>query len=544
MKTMRNFKIKVRLWLLTILALIGVVAVASISLVSLNYALMGEKELQTRKLVETAYSTLEAQHRMIAKGELDEAAAKASALKIIKDIRYDGDNYFWINDMHPTMVMHPIKPELDGKDLSANEDKSGKKIFVAFVDKVKKDGEGFVSYLWPKPGFDKPVPKLSYVKGFKPWGWVVGTGIYVDDVQKAIRSKLMSIGTTVLTILIVLAGLSYLVNRSIIHPLRNTIVAMDDISHGDGDLTVRLDSSGKDELSELSVSFNRYTEKIQDIVRNVQSATGELTSSSNELNNISSETSSVMVQQRSEMQQAATAVTEMAATVQEIARSSESAAASAQEADLASTDGRRIIGEAASTINRLATEVERSAEVINRLEHESDAIGSVLDVIRGIAEQTNLLALNAAIEAARAGEQGRGFAVVADEVRTLASRTQQSTQEIQEMIEKLQSGSREAVQVMESSRATTQVTVDKASEAAESLNKIVEAVNIISDMNRQIATAAEEQSVVAREIDKNIVQISGLTESSAEQTSHVSDASARLHQLSNSLSELVKRFKV
>jgi len=545
MINMRNIKIKVRLWLLATLALTGVVAVAAISLMVFHSALMQEKEHQTRKLVESAHSILVSQHARFTKGELDEASAKASALKTIKAIRYDGSNYFWINDMHPNMIMHPIKPALDGKDLSDIKDPSGKKIFVAFANAVKEGGgSGYVPYLWPRPGSDDPVAKLSYVKEFKPWGWIIGSSIYIDDVEAAFWSQVTTISLLVVIILVFLTVLSLAITVSILSPLRKTTAAMDDISQGEGDLTARLDDSGSDEISEMSTAFNRYTEKIHSIVGKVQEAARELTSSSDDLNSVSTETNSSMLQQRNETQQAATAVTEMAATVKEIAKSSEAAAFSAKEADKEALDGKVIIGEAAESINTLASEVEKSAEVINRLESGSDAIGSVLDVIRGIAEQTNLLALNAAIEAARAGEQGRGFAVVADEVRTLASRTQQSTQEIQEMIESLQSGSREAVKVMESSRATTQKTVEKTSEAADSLNKIADAVAVISDMNIQIAGAAEEQSAVAQEIDRNIVQISDLADNGAEQSTHVSDASERLSGLSSSLAGLVDKFKV
>jgi len=541
---MRNLKINVRLWLLTILALAGVIVVTVISLNMFNSKMLQEKEQQTRKLVEVAHSILVVHQGLVEKGKLDEAAAKSAALNIIKTLRYDGSNYFWINDMHPKMVMHPIKPALEGKDLSNLKDPDGKKLFVEFVNTVKESGSGMVPYLWPKPGSDDPVQKISYVKGFAAWGWVVGSGVYIDDVEEAFYKELITLGTTVVVILVLLAALSFIITTSIISPLRKTTLAMNDISQGDGDLTARLDVAGNDEVSKLSVAFNRYTEKIQNIIRQVGNATGELTSSSAELHSVSDETNSGMMMQHNETQQAATAVTQMASTVKEIAKSSEAAAKAANDADKEAISGKSIVGEAAETINMLASEVEQSAEVINRLESESEAIGSVLDVIRGIAEQTNLLALNAAIEAARAGEQGRGFAVVAAEVRTLASRTQASTQEIQEMIERLQIGSREAVKVMDSSRATTLKTVSKASEAADSLAKIAEAVTIISDMNTQIASASEEQSAVAEEIDKNIVQISDLAEQGANNTTRVSNASERLSSLSGGLESLVRQFKV
>ncbi len=334
------------------------------------------------------------------------------------------------------------------------------------------------------------------------------------------------------------------ISRSIGKPLQQTTAAMNDIAQGEGDLTQRLSVNGKDEIAELSQAFNRFAEKVQQMVVQVSGSTSQLASAAEQMSVITDETHQSVEDQHSQIEQVATAINEMATTAQEVASSASNAAQAAHTADEESKQGGVVVQETIGTIDSLANDIGQAVSVINQLEENSDNIGGVLDVIRGIADQTNLLALNAAIEAARAGEQGRGFAVVADEVRTLAHRTQESTQEIQSMIESLQLGARNAVEVMNQSNERSQACVEKAASAGTSLTSITNSVNQINEMNLQIATAAEEQTSVAEEINRNVLQINTLVESTATGARQTSSASVELTNLATQLQSLVGQFKI
>ncbi|OEC32539.1 methyl-accepting chemotaxis protein [Pseudomonas cuatrocienegasensis] len=340
--------------------------------------------------------------------------------------------------------------------------------------------------------------------------------------------------------LVVIAFVGYGISR----PLKEVVAMLDEIAKGDGDLTVRLKVNRADELGDIANSFNTFLSKLQGIMGDVVVSTRKISESSLHTASIATRTNTAVQQQMAEIDQVATAVQEMSATAQDVARNASQAAQAAGHADQAAGNGKRVVMATSSNITALAEEIGRAVSVVQLLAKDSENINLILTTISGIAEQTNLLALNAAIEAARAGEQGRGFAVVADEVRNLAQKTQLATKEIHSMIQQLQKGTREVVSVMEKSQASTNESVKQAGDASTALDSITQAVTVINDMNNQIASAAEEQSAVAEDINRNIISIGQVATEVVGGASEASEASRELTMLADVQRNLVNQFKL
>lgn len=312
----------------------------------------------------------------------------------------------------------------------------------------------------------------------------------------------------------------------------------------EGNLVHKIKLKGSDEYAWMCWEYSKASEGFIELVKEMLGSSVQLATAAEELSAITGQANQGVIRQQGEIEQVATAMNEMSATVSEVSKNAGSAATAATNADERAKDGRGVVNTTVDAINNLASEVVRTSDVIENLKGNSLSIGAVLDVIRDIAEQTNLLALNAAIEAARAGEQGRGFAVVADEVRTLASRTQQSTQEINDMIARLQNGANEAVSAMETGRAQAEESVSQAAKTGEALNEITLVVDDIKNMNMQIASAAEQQSATAEEINRNIVNISEVAQETANGTQETANASDELARLASDLQMQVSKFKI
>ena len=362
----------------------------------------------------------------------------------------------------------------------------------------------------------------------------------VRDAGATQAKTLLAVATGLALALGLLAA--WAITRQIIIPLRQTLRAAERVASGD--LTQNLQVNRRDELGQLQASMQRMTQGLRELIGGIGDGVTQIASAAEELSAVTEQTSAGVNNQKVETDQVATAMNQMTATVHEVARNAEQASEAALMADQQAREGDRVVGEAVAQIERLAGEVLNSSEAMNQLKAESDKIGSVLDVIKSVAQQTNLLALNAAIEAARAGEAGRGFAVVADEVRSLAQRTQQSTEEIEELIAGLQSGTQRVASVMDSSRQLTDSSVELTRRAGSSLETITRTVSSIQAMNQQIATAAEEQTAVAEEINRSVMNVRDISDQTSAASEETASSSVELARLGTHLQGLVGRFKL
>lgn len=544
MSPLLRISISKRLWLILLLVVAIFVGFA-IFIAKQTYAgLVDGKEIKTQHLVENTIGILEYYHEQEQQGVLTKAQAQEQALAVIKKIRYDRDDYFWVNDLQPVMLMHPMNPALDGQDLSGYKDPDNRQIFNEFVRIATNDGAGFYNYRWPMPGARDPVGKISYVQQFKPWGWVLGTGVYIDDIQAEFRTQ--TIKSTIIRVVIIAIMVLLIVGiiRSITTPLRQVADALKNIASGDGDLTQTLSYRGNDEVGELSSSFNTFTEKLRSVIVELQDTAKTLQQSSSELDKAAHDSLDSSERQLQETEVIATSMNEVTYSVQEVAKNAEQAASEVSSASQQAMAGQQSIYNSLQQTDQLSATIGEAVQVMEALAAESTQIGGVLEVINSIAEQTNLLALNAAIEAARAGEQGRGFAVVADEVRLLAQRTQQSTGEVQHMIDSLQKNSQAAVRVIQESSEASAKTVEQANIASASLEQITHALAALSDLNASIASSTLQQSHVSEEINQNINRVAGLATSSTAAAQQASTSSEHLEQLARSLGNLLAQFKV
>ncbi|MFA7059536.1 MAG: methyl-accepting chemotaxis protein [Pedobacter sp.] len=514
-KSFKNWKILTKILSISIttiaLLLLGVTFYV---LPYIERHLMAEKELATKGVVDVVYALLEGYQEQVKAGDLPLEEAQKRALSRIKTIRYHEKEYFWVNDLEPKMLTHGTNADLIGKNVADVKDPNGKQIFVEMAKLAKEMGAGIVEYQWAKPGASKPVDKVSYIKFMKEWGWVVGSGIYVDDVKTEVaKMRWQILGATLLLALVIFV-FAWLVARRIKEALDKAISASEQIAAGD--LTVRIDVDSQDETGQLLGSLKEMNEGLARIVGEVRTGADSIATATEEISAGNTDLSQRTEEQASALEETASSMEELTSTVKQNADN-------AQQANQLAISASGVAVKGGDVINKVVRTMESITD-------SSRKISDIIGVIDGIAFQTNILALNAAVEAARAGEQGRGFAVVAAEVRSLAQRSAAAAKEIKTLIEdsvsKVQDGSR----LVEEAGHTTQ--------------EIVTSIKRVTDIMAEISAASLEQSSGIEQVNTAITQMDDVTQQNAALVEQAAAAAESLEEQALQLVQVVSRFKL
>ena len=510
-----------------------------------KHQLMDDRKDKVRNLVETTQTILAHFEKEAATGRMSVEDAKKSALASIKVMRYDNNEYFFVMDNQGVMLMHPMKPDLDGKNLLGMKDKAGNLLFEEMANVVKANGRGYVDYFWAKPNSDEIAPKLSYVEGFKPWGLFVGTGIYIDDVDAKFRETakgLLLIG--VLIIALVGIGVS-LLSKNILQTLGGDPAEAAAVTRriAMGDLSVDVQVKPGDTTS-LLADIKRMDETLRSMIQIISTNAEQVSAAAQQLLSVSENVSDRATKQSDAATSMAASMEQMSVSVSQVRENAVEAHGISEEAGNLANQGSAVIHNATDEMMKISQAVQESSVIVEALGHQSVQITSIVNTIKEIADQTNLLALNAAIEAARAGEQGRGFAVVADEVRKLAERTAQSTTEIAGMVDQIQSGTQSAVNAMQKGVNQVSSGVALANEAGRSINLIRDGAGRVTQVVNDISNSIREQSTASEQIARQLEDIAHMSEESAAAIRDSTVAARHLQQLSNTLHQAVGKFKV
>ncbi len=539
---LNSWRVSTRMQLLIGLTLVGLLVLCIIALLQLKNGMLEDRKEKTKNLIEVSVGVLEHHHKLAQSGKISDQDAMLAAKESLRNVRYGANDYYFILDTNHNYVLLPPRTEFEGQNKADMKDANGKLLIQELVA-AAKNGGGFVEYWFPRAGQQKPEPKLGYATLFKPWGWVVGTGVYIDDVDTQFRRTAIVLGGVSVVLIILLIIVGWRIASGVLRQLggepTDAVAVMQRVA--DGDLTASVNTAPPGSLLH---ALGTMVASLRELVSQIDSSATMLVDNAEQINRASNEVSTAANQQADATSAMAAAIEELTVSSAHISDSARDTENDSREAMNLASEGSGRVKQATEAIQKIATTVTDASERIRALEGRAMQISTIANVIKDIAGQTNLLALNAAIEAARAGEQGRGFAVVADEVRKLAERTSSATTEIEQMIAGIQSDTVGAVGAMNEALPEVEQGVQLAGSATESLQSIESGAGRTLQRIREVAEATQEQGSASTSIAQRVEQIAQMVEETTATIRSTADTATQLEQIAQGLQAQIRRFRV